>query len=70
MIPSILALALPWALQANAAAIPSAEGLSISESLQSILSNTHNSDAYSYPTDLTRGIIPVSLRCVAVVSGT
>lgn len=29
--------------------------------LQNILSNTHGSNLYSYPTDLTRGIVPVSL---------
>lgn len=28
--------------------------------LQNILSNTHGSDLYSYPTDLTRAIVPVS----------
>jgi len=64
MIPLTLILALPLALHVNAAAIPSsatAEGLDISDTLQNILSNNHNSDAYSYPTDLTRGIIPVSL---------
>lgn len=31
----------------------------ISDTLQNILANTHKSDLYSYPTDLTRGIIPV-----------
>jgi hypothetical protein len=31
----------------------------VSSTLQNILSNTHNSDLYTYPTDLTRGIIPV-----------
>ncbi|KAE9969579.1 hypothetical protein EG328_006792 [Venturia inaequalis] len=30
----------------------------ISDTLQNILANTHKSDLYSYPTDLTRGIIP------------
>ncbi|KAK5058814.1 hypothetical protein LTR84_011078 [Exophiala bonariae] len=61
MISSILALSLSWALQVHAAAIPSsatAEGLSLSPGLQNILSNTDNNDAYTYPTDLTRGIIP------------
>ena len=29
-------------------------------SLQNILDNTHGSDLYTYPTDLTRGIIPKS----------
>ncbi|KAK5953483.1 hypothetical protein OHC33_005427 [Knufia fluminis] len=32
--------------------------LDISSSLQNILANTHGSDLYTYPTDLTRGIIP------------
>ncbi|EXJ91832.1 hypothetical protein A1O3_00382 [Capronia epimyces CBS 606.96] len=61
MIPSLLAVALPFALQVSAAALPasaSAEGLDIGASLQNILSNTHNSDGYKYPTDLTRGIVP------------
>lgn len=35
--------------------------LDVSSSLQNILSNTHGSDLYAYPTDLTRGIIPASL---------
>lgn len=34
--------------------------LDISSSLQNILDNTHGSNLYTYPTDLTRGIIPVS----------
>jgi hypothetical protein len=34
------------------------EGLDISTSLQNILANTDGSKAYTYPTDLTRGIIP------------
>jgi len=33
--------------------------LGISSGLQNILANTHGSDLYTYPTDLTRGIIPV-----------
>lgn len=32
----------------------------VSNALQNILSNTHGSDLYTYPTDLTRGIVPVS----------
>lgn len=32
----------------------------VSNTLQNILSNTHGSDLYTYPTDLTRGIVPVS----------
>jgi hypothetical protein len=32
----------------------------ISSELQNILKNTHRSNAYSYPTDLTRDIFPVS----------
>lgn len=34
-------------------------GIAIPSELQSILKNTHKSDAYSYPTDLTRDIFPV-----------
>jgi hypothetical protein len=32
----------------------------ISSTLQNILRNTDKSDSYQYPTDFTRGIIPVS----------
>lgn len=56
-ISSALALT---ALQAvDAAAIPDVSG-----TLQNILQNTHNSDLYTYPTDLTRGIIPVRIDFV------
>ncbi|KIX09687.1 uncharacterized protein Z518_00768 [Rhinocladiella mackenziei CBS 650.93] len=61
MISPLLALALPLAVKVTAAPLPAsatAEGLDISTSLQNILSNNHNSDAYTYPTDLTRGIVP------------
>lgn len=37
----------------DAAAIPDVSG-----TLQNILQNTHGSDLYTYPTDLTRGILP------------
>jgi hypothetical protein len=63
MISSLVAVVTSLALGASAAPVPatdSAEGLDISTTLQNILSNTHNSDAYKYPTDLTRGIVPVS----------
>lgn len=33
--------------------------LDVSNGLQNILANTHGSNLYKYPTDLTRGIIPV-----------
>lgn len=65
MISLLLSLALPFALHVAAAPLPAsatAEGLDISQSLQNILSNSHNSDAYTYPTDLTRGIAVVSFR--------
>ncbi|KAK5106086.1 hypothetical protein LTS08_000202 [Lithohypha guttulata] len=39
--------------------------LDISASLQNILANTHGSELYTYPTDLTRGIIPVGLELFA-----
>ncbi|KAL2424217.1 Altered inheritance of mitochondria protein 6-like protein [Exophiala dermatitidis] len=58
---SLLAVALPLALKVSAAPLPAsatAEGLDISQGLQNILANTHGSDAYTYPTDLTRGIVP------------
>lgn len=41
----------------------------ISSELQSILKNTHGSNAYEYPTDLTRDIIPVSSDPVYWVEG-
>lgn len=34
--------------------------LDVSSALQNILQNTDNDNAYHYPTDLTRGIVPVS----------
>jgi len=61
MISSFVAAAISLAFRATGMPLPSsatAEGLDISTTLQNILSNTHNSDAYTYPTDLTRGIIP------------
>lgn len=64
MVSSLVAVvATALALGTSAAPVPAsgtAEGLDISTTLQNILSNTHNSDAYTYPTDLTRGIVPVS----------
>lgn len=51
VISSTLALAAAGAV--DAAAIPD-----VSSTLQNILQNTHGSDLYTYPTDLTRGIIP------------
>jgi hypothetical protein len=45
----------------DAAPLPAsaaAQGLDISTTLQNILANTDNNDAYTYPTDITRGIIP------------
>lgn len=55
-------------LQASSAALSSfllarfcaAQIPDVSQSLQNILKNTHNSKLYTYPTDLTRGIVPVS----------
>ncbi|KAL0258572.1 hypothetical protein SLS55_006069 [Diplodia seriata] len=57
MKPSVISstLALAAARAVDAAAIPD-----VSSTLQNILQNTHGSDLYTYPTDLTRGIIPVS----------
>lgn len=55
VISSVIALA---AGAVDAAAIPDVSG-----TLQNILQNTHGSDLYTYPTDLTRGIIPVSIEC-------
>ncbi|KIW13536.1 hypothetical protein PV08_08724 [Exophiala spinifera] len=61
MLSTLAAVVASLALGTSAAPVPSpdaAEGLDISTTLQNILSNTHNSDAYTYPTDLTRGIVP------------
>ncbi|KIV86189.1 hypothetical protein PV11_01819 [Exophiala sideris] len=65
MISPIFALALPLALKVIAAPLPAsatAEGLDISAGLQNILANTQNSNGYTYPTDLTRGIIPKAIH--------
>lgn len=35
----------------------------ITNSLEAILTNTHGSNEYGYPTDLTRDIYPVSYFC-------
>ena len=54
-------LALAAASIAFAAPLPesaTAQGLDIPTTLQNILANTDGSDAYTYPTDLTRGIVP------------
>ncbi|KAL2004196.1 hypothetical protein VTN02DRAFT_5845 [Thermoascus thermophilus] len=37
-------------------------GSSLSPSLQNILKNTHGSDEYHYPTDFTRGIMPIPVH--------
>lgn len=41
----------------------------ISQSLQNVLKNTHGSEAYHYPTDFTRGIMPVSVQMQPSRSG-
>lgn len=43
-----------------AASLVSSSVASLSPELQNILQNTHKSNEYAYPTDFTRGIIPVS----------
>ena len=45
-----------------ASAAPTPEGLDISDSLQNVLDNTQGSDLYTYPTDLTRGIVPKAIH--------
>jgi hypothetical protein len=47
------------AISNTASAAPLGFGY-VPTTLQNILSNTHGSDLYSYPTDLTRAIVPVS----------
>ncbi|MCJ1313017.1 hypothetical protein MMC25_006693 [Agyrium rufum] len=54
---SIIAAAL-----AGCAALAVATAPDVSSTLQNILANTDKSDLYTYPTDLTRGIVPVSLH--------
>ena len=59
---SVLSQALAIAQLCYTASVPEssiAQGLDISYALQNILDNTDGSDAYTYPTDLTRGIVPV-----------
>ena len=41
----------------------------VSDSLQNILANTHGSAAYTYPTDLTRNIMPVCFSLSICCSG-
>ena len=48
------------AVSLTAAATPPSGFGYVSTPLQNVLSNTHGSDLYSYPTDFTRGIVPVS----------
>ena len=57
-LPQIISI---FASLANAAPLPpsaTAEGLDISTALQNILANTDNNNGYTYPTDITRGIMP------------
>lgn len=59
-----LCLILAGASTGLAAPLPAsatAEGLDITFTLQNILANTDQSGAYTYPTALTRGIVPVRL---------
>lgn len=44
-------------LLASAASLALAAGMSTE--LQSVLKNTHRGEEYGYPTDFTRGILPV-----------
>jgi hypothetical protein len=48
------------ALFSIVSAILAAPVPAVSSTLQNILHNTDKSDLYTYPTDLTRGIVPVS----------
>jgi hypothetical protein len=61
---SYASLLLAGASVAVAAPLPesaTAQGLDIPFELQNILQNTDGSSAYTYPTSLTRGIVPVCL---------
>lgn len=49
---------LPILGSAFCAPVLNTPALPISSALQNILDNTDNSDLYSYPTDITRGVIP------------
>ena len=50
---------LPQALLFAAAAATPLQDVDVSTTLQNILANTNNNPGYTYPTDLTRGIVPV-----------
>jgi hypothetical protein len=61
---SYASLLVAGASVAVAAPLPesaTAQGLDIPFELQNILRNTDGSSAYTYPTSLTRGIVPVGL---------
>ena len=51
------ALALPFVGLTLAVSVPD-----VSSTLQNILKNTDGSNKYKYPTDFTRGILPVCAR--------
>lgn len=46
-----------------AGSLLSSPAASVVPEMQSVLQNTHRSNEYKYPTDFTRGIMPVSLSC-------
>lgn len=52
-----------------AGSLLSSPAASVVSEFQSVLQNTHRSNEYGYPTDFTRGIMPVSLSLLRVRIG-
>lgn len=67
---SPMALVLAFAAVVAASPLPPRHSTSpVSSSLQNVLTNTHGSRDYGYPTDFTRGIMPVRLPVHSLPTG-
>lgn len=55
-----MVLSQPFFVAAFATLLPPVLAAGFSTELQSVLKNTHGGNEYGYPTDFTRGIMPVS----------
>jgi hypothetical protein len=62
--PSLLLAGASVAFAAPLPASATAQGLDIPFELQNILENTDGSNAYTYSTSLTRGIVPVHVTAL------